>query len=292
MNYSIKNDYYEITVASLGAELCSVKAASGKELMWQNETNSWNGHAPLLFPVCGKLKDAKYCYCGKEYPMSGHGFAKKSEFELISAEGSHITMKLCSNEETKKIYPFDFTVIADYELRDEEIIFSFTVNNDGDCELPYMFGWHPGFNLPAGVGRDINDYKLYFGDYEKLDWHPLQNGVFACPEGRDYPLDGGAYRLNEKEIYENDTMIFFGHGNKLVMSADSYPYSLTMSWSDNLPALCIWKAPCNEARYICLEPWSGIPADGVADEDFETRKMERLAAGNSEKYSYSLKFTV
>lgn len=292
MNYSIKNDHYEITVASCGAELISVKTASGTELIWQNEGAFWDGHAPILFPICGKLKDLRYLYRGTEYPMNGHGFAMRSEFGLVSADASHVVMQLKSNDETKKIYPFDFTVTADYGLSDDGIIFTFTVKNDGEEALPYMFGWHPAFRLPSGEGRDINDYKLSFGNVEKLEWHPLQNGVFACPEGRDYPLVNGTYRLNEKEIYENDTMIFFGHGNELVMSADSYPYSLKMSWSDNLPALCIWKAPYNEARYICLEPWSGIPADGVADEDFETRKMERLAPGNSEKYSYSLKFTV
>jgi len=201
-------------------------------------------------------------------------------------------MRLASSDATRKIYPFDFTATADFELCRDEIKFTFTVKNDGDDTLPYMFGWHPAFKLPSGEGRDINDYKLYFGKFEKLEWHPLQHGVFVCPEGRDYPLEGGAYRLNEEEIYKNDTMIFFGHDNKLVMSADGYPYSLKMSWSENLPALCIWKETDNAARFICLEPWSSTPGDGVCDEDFETRAMPRLLPGKCESYTYSLKFNL
>ena len=288
-NCSIKNEYYTITVSTLGAELVSVKGADGYEYMWQNTGKFWESHAPLLFPVCGRLKNQKYTYAGKEYEMDLHGFIKDMEFAVAAKEGGHITMTYSSNAESKKIYPFDFNVVADYELKGESIIFTFKITNTGKEPLPYMFGWHPGFNLPAGEGLDINDYKLILGDVAELNWFPLQNGPFACPESKKYPIADGAYRLCEEEIYKNDTMIFTGHNNRLTMRAEGHPYELNFEWSDNLPYLCIWKDEFNEAKYICLEPWSGVPADGVTDENFDTRKMERLAPQKSEVYTYSVK---
>lgn len=287
---SIKNEYYTITVSTLGAELISVKADDGYEYMWQNEQGGfWDSHAPLLFPVCGRLLNQKYTFCGKEYEMDVHGFVKDFEFAVASKEGSHITMTLSSSEATKKIYPVDFTVVADYELRGEEIIFSFKVTNRDKTVMPYMFGWHPGFNLPTGDGLDINDYKLYLGDISELTWHPLQNGPFFSPIRNAYPLESGSYKFVEDEIYKNDTMIFTGHKNSLKMLADGHPYELSLSWSDNLPYLCIWKDEFNAAKFICLEPWSDVPGDGVTEENFDTREMHRLMPGKSETYTYKLK---
>lgn len=290
-NCSIKNEYYTITVSTLGAELISVKNSDGAEYLWQNTGSFWDSHAPLLFPVCGRLKSSKYSYQGKEYPMDLHGFIKDSEFAVASKEGGHITMTLSSNAKTREIYPFDFNVIANYELRGKEIIFSVKITNTGKGELPYMFGWHPGFKLPTGDSLDINCYSLNFGEgVTELDWYPLQNGAFARPYSEKYPLKNNEYQLSEEEIYKNDTMIFEGHKNKLTLSAKGAPYSLDMSWTQNLPYLCVWKDEFNEAKYICLEPWSAIPNDGVTDENFDTRKMNRLAAGESETYSYTLNF--
>ena len=287
MEYTIKNEFYSMTIDTCGAEMTSLKDASGFEHMWQNKPDFWNRHAPLLFPVCGKLKDAKYTYHQKEYEMQGHGFIGKCEFNLVKCADGHIVMEFSANDETKKIYPFDFTVTAHYALCGNTVDFSFTVKNDGEEMLPYMFGWHPAFSLSEENGADIENYKLTFAGHDKLSWQPLQNGPFVRPDAEDYPLTDEAYRLSEKEIYENDTMIFTGHDNALVMTNDLNSYKLNIRWSENLPALCIWKWPDNAAKYICIEPWSSTPADGIIDENFETRKMARLAPGKTEVYSDS-----
>lgn len=289
-NCTIKNEYYTITVSTKGAELISVKNSDGFEYIWQqSEPDLWDGHAPVLFPVCGRLLGQKYTYKGKEYLMDLHGFAKDFEFAVASKEGSHITMTLSSNSETKKIYPFDFSLIANYELRGKDIIFSTTITNKSGEPMPYMFGWHPGFTLPCEDGVDIESYKLSLG-VEKLNWIPLQNGPFACPESKEYSIPDGEYRLCEEEIYKNDTMIFTGHKNNLVMSCDGSSYKLCLEWSDNMPYLCIWKDEFNKAKFICLEPWSALPADGVTPENFDERKMQRLPVGKSEVYTIKLSF--
>ena len=85
-------------------------------------------------------------------------------------------------------------------------------------------------------------------------------------------------------------MIFTGHKNAVRLYSDNAPYSLDMSFSENLPYLCIWKDEFNAAKYICLEPWSSVPNDGIAEENFNTRKMNRLAPKANEIFTYTLKF--
>ena len=156
--------------------------------------------------------------------------------------------------------------------------------------MPYMFGWHPGFNLPCGKGIDIESYKLDFG-VDKLMWYPLQNGPFVTAEGKPYPTMDGSYQLCEEEIYKNDTMIFTGHNNSVKMFADGCPYRLEFEWSENLPYFCVWKDEFNEAKFVCLEPWSDVPRDGVTPENFNNRNMRRLASGESETFTYKLRFS-
>jgi len=293
MNYIIKNDFYTATLSDKGAELISLKNAAGCELMWQNgiDEEFWSDHAPLLFPVCGRLKDKKYTFAGKEYPMDIHGFASLMTFRLLEKSDTKISFMLSDTPDTLSVYPFSFQLTATYELKGAELLFDAKVKNNSSITMPYMFGWHPGFNLPVGDGLDIESYKLDFGKLEMLNWHKIVNGAFVDKRKVAYPLTNNAYPLCEKEIYENDTMIFTGHKNETSLYAKGHAFRLDMSWSENLPTLCIWKQDDSRAKFICIEPWSSAPKDGVTDENFDIRPMPRLAAGCEEKYHYTVKFS-
>ena len=222
MNHTIKNSFYTLTVSEMGAELTSLVTSDGKELIWQSSSDKfWSKHAPLLFPVCGRLKDSRYSFDGKIYDMSAHGFVMKTRFDVAEKNSDSITLVLHSNEETKAVYPFDFTLVAHYSLLGSEIKFSATVTNEDKKTMPYMFGWHPGFALPTDGKTDIESYCLDFNGKKSLSWIPLQNEVFARPYGEEFPLKNGKYLISEKQIYENDTMIFEGHENALSMYAEA-----------------------------------------------------------------------
>jgi galactose mutarotase-like enzyme len=209
----------------------------------------------------------------------------------VSVEETKLVLKASSNEETKKIYPFDFTLTATYELIENRILFSVNIKNESDELLPHMFGWHPGFLLPTDDGQKIEDYIISFeGGLGKISWTPLQHGCFARPYAEDYITPNGAYRLCEEEIYKNDTMIFSDCGNSIKLFAEGKPFEIYMKWTENLPYICVWKEPVSEANFICLEPWSGTPNDGETEENFETRKMERLAPKSEAVYAYELSF--
>ena len=286
MVHILKNDTLSVEINTLGAEIISVKSNDNYEFIWSG--SEWGGHAPILFPVCGRLLDGKYTYRGREYQMRSHGFAKISEFSVVDSSDTSITLTLASNEENALIYPFDFRLTAKYELFGNKISANFTVDNNGKHVMPYMFGWHPGFTL--GGTREINTHYVLFEGKKSLNWHPLQHGAFVNPIYTSYPLKAEKYYLNEEEIYKNDTMIFKGIPNTVKLAGGYQKHAITLSFSDNLPYFCIWKAPSSNARFICLEPWSDIPADGETPENFDSRQMSRLSAGESAEYSYSVIF--
>ena len=291
MNYVIKSESLTATISSLGAELVSVLGGDGFEYIWQNPTGEfWGGHAPLLFPHCARILNSEYTYGGKRYEMNSHGFARRSEFELVRHSEDEIVLSLKSNGQTLTSYPFDFELKAEYKVVKNTLFANYTVQNKDKKTLPFMFGWHPGFNLDCKNGTKIDDFSVQFDNVFECEQYPMV-GMFVSPVSNKYSLPESKYQLSEKEIYENDTLIFVGTGTSAMLSAPNAEHTVEISYSENLPYFCIWKYPSEKAKYICLEPWTNVPGDGVTPENFETKKMERLPSGESATYAYCVKFS-
>lgn len=285
MIYTINNDKLTLSINSKGAELISAKSVSGKEYIWQADKRYWGRHAPILFPVCGRLLNSEYTLGGKEYKMGSHGFARDSEFDVIEQCDNSITLVLKQNEQTALVYPFDFTLTVKYCVENTTVKMYIEVKNDGDKLMPYMIGWHPGFCID-GV---VDNYTVSFENGESIKRHYMKPSLFVDQTEVDYPLTDGRFALSENEIYGEDTVIFKDIGRESVLSLNGQP-RLRLRQSDNLPFYAIWKAPYSEAEYICLEPWSDIPSDGITPECFDTRRMSRLDGGKSEGYFFSAEF--
>ena len=78
-----------MTTSSFGGELLSFKLDGiekihqGEESRDENGKVYWNRHAPVLFPIVGKLKRSPTLINGRTYEMSQHGFARDMEFEPV-----------------------------------------------------------------------------------------------------------------------------------------------------------------------------------------------------------------
>jgi len=286
MIYTIKNEKLTVKVSSKGAELISAKNADGKEYIWQANKSYWGRHAPILFPVCGRLLGSEYTLDGVRYEMGSHGFARDSEFEFVEASENSITLVLKQSESTAKVYPFDFALTVKYSLDGSALTMAIEVKNDSEKVMPYMIGWHPGFNID-GL---IDNYYIKIKRGETVKRNYMKPSLFIEPKAVDFPLSDGIFKLTEKEIYGEDTLIFSDIGGDSELMRDGKTL-LRIKQSDNLPYYAIWKAPKSGAEYICLEPWSGIPADGITPECFDTRKMSRLETGKAESYLFTVEFT-
>ncbi len=292
MNYTIKSDVLTVVISSLGAEMISAVGKDGFEYIWQNESGEfWKSHAPILFPHCGRILNSEYTYEGKRYEMGIHGFARNYEFELVSQSECEVVLSLKANADTKSVYPFDFEIIADYSVKGDELCANYTVKNTDGKVMPYMFGWHPGFNLDCKNGESTEDFYIDFMGIDECLRHPQQNGAFIAPAGVPYALPGGRYQICEEEIAREGSMIFVETGNTVRLCTPNSTHGLEFSYSNNLPYFLIWKWPSAEAKYVCLEPWSDIPGPGDAPEVLETKKMSHLLPGSAENYQYKIKFS-
>src|SRR4051812_3481441 len=87
------------TINAKGAELCSLQKDC-VEYLWQADPDVWPRHAPVLFPIVGRLKNDSYAWQGATYSMGQHGFARDSTFELRSANERSATFVMHANSDT------------------------------------------------------------------------------------------------------------------------------------------------------------------------------------------------
>ena len=261
----IKNSSLAVTISSMGAEITSVKKGE-KELIWQADPNVWKGHAPLLFPICGGLKEDKFIYGGKSYIMPKHGFARNSESEVETASENSATFLLKSNDETKKCYPFDFELRVIYSLIENELTVTYDIKNTTDGDMYFSIGSHEAYSCPDG----ISEWSVIFDKEEDLIATPVDGPLLTYDENvlakntRILPL--------KDEYFEIDALVFQNlKSRKLTLKNDKIGYQIGLDF-DGFPYLLIWTKP--NAKYICLEPWCGIP--DFLDSDFDITKKKGI----------------
>ena len=74
MIITLNNEKFTASIDSLGAQLISLKDASGKEYIWQRDPAFWKNCSPLLFPIVGNCRDGKTCIEGAWSEIPKHGF--------------------------------------------------------------------------------------------------------------------------------------------------------------------------------------------------------------------------
>ena len=165
----LQNEQLSVVISEKGAELQSIKDANGKEYLWQADPNYWPRHSPILFPIVCSVNNDTYRIEGKEYHLPRHGFARDTEFKLIAQSERKVTFALESSEETKKVYPYDFTLSISYILDDKKIGVIWHVLNTDTQEIHFQIGGHPAFNVP-GMKTGENQYgRIRLDNEESLD---------------------------------------------------------------------------------------------------------------------------
>lgn len=247
---TLSNGVLTLCISSYGAEILSLKKDS-LENIWQGDPEIWEDHAPVLFPICGKLRDNKYIYQGKEYKMGGHGFALNSEFQIEAADDTSATFLLCANDDTLKIYPFLFEFRVKYTLAGSSVNVEYKVTNTDNKEMYFSAGSHEGYSCPEG----IEEYSLVFDEVEDL-----KNSLLTGPLlNHTYDHFGNCSELPLKYEYfpERDTLIFENlKTRKVTLKNRNTGRAITVDFTgaDNL---LIWTM--DNAKFLCIEPWCGLP---------------------------------
>lgn len=288
MNYTLKNEKLEIVISSRGAELQSI-VRDGFNYLWSGDPTYWEDRAPILFPYDGRLTNNSYTFKGKTYEMFIHGFGRSVEYEVEEQTEDQITFVFKSNEETKKGYPFDFTLIQKYELKDDTIAISYIVKNESDEMMYFGIGGHPGFNVPFDGQGDFSDYYLEFAapcQPQSIGFTPT---CYLSGADSEFPLEDRKVLKLEHKMFDDDAIFLRHTETEVTLKSDCTDRSVTVSYPD-FTILGLWHAPKTEAPYICIEPWSSLPSRQDVVEDLgQQSNLLRLRAGKTYENYWSIR---
>lgn len=268
MIFELKNEILEVKIDSLGAELQSIiQLETQTELLWQANPQFWSRRSPILFPTVGRLKNDCYTLSGKEYTMQQHGFARNHVFEVEQVSMNCLEFRLSQNEKTLAQYPFQFELKIRYELVAAKIQVSYLVQNPSEIDLPFSIGAHPAFRCPLFAEEDFSDYFIHFSEFETVDRHLLNNGLFTGETSQ--------VLRNEKELklnysdFESDAIVFKNlNSRRLTLENTSGSYALVFEFI-NFQQFGIWTKP--QAPFLCLEPWNGFADSVIGQVEFKDK---------------------
>lgn len=291
MRKFIENEFLKVEIDNFGAEVKSVlNKANYREYMWYGNPKFWGRTSPVLFPFVGSMKDKKYSWKGKDYPMGQHGFARDNEFEFISQTDDEIWFSFKSNEATLAKYPFEFELQIGYKLEKSRVRVNWKVINPGNETMYFSIGAHPAFLCPVNGETDKTGYRLYFEGVDKIIHHgnDVASGL-ALRENLELPLTDGRATITEG-FFDRCTYMIEGNQTKCV-GIETREGKRIVDVEFDTPLFAVWSPEKKNAPFICIEPWYGR-CDAV---DFEGDLSEReftnvLETGKTFEGGYSMNF--
>lgn len=285
----IKNRFLTAEISTVGAELRSLRSADGVEYLWQGDPRYWEDRAPVLFPWVGRLADGKYRHHGKIYEMGIHGFAWKSRFVCTEQLENSLTMTLEANPETKAQYPFEFRFSVTYTLEVDTLRITYAVENTGDETMYFAWGGHPGFRVPFVDGETIEDYTLEFSQPCDPDRILFSENVLVSGQTVRYPLEDGRRVWLNHRLFDNFVVCLTHVARSVTLRSHVCGRGVCVSYPD-MPYLGFWHVAKTDAPYVCIEPWSALPArEGVLEELSCRSDLLKAVAGEKKQNTWTIR---
>lgn len=291
MRKFIENDLLKVEIDTLGAEVKSVmNKENNREYMWYGNPVYWNRTSPVLFPFVGNVRGKKYYVNGKEYSMGQHGFARDMEFDCISQSNNEIWFLLTSTEETIAKYPYKFALSIGYELKDNEVIVKWKVENTDTKEMYFSIGAHPAFLCPP-EGDKKGHYIVFFDEKDSLEYtKPNLEVGLAEHEAFTLPLENGDMVM-DAHTFDIDTYIFENVKCKACGLKNPDGTKIVEVKFPDVPLFAVWSPSKEGSPFVCIEPWYGrcdaVDFEGDISERAFTNVLKPSAAFNG---GYSMKF--
>lgn len=245
------------SVLAQGAELSALRDGSGRDYLWP-ASPVWPRHAPVLFPIVGRLRDDTLIHNGRSYRLTQHGFARDRRFTWLERSSAGCRLALTDDAQTRAMYPFAFRFEIAYAIAGSTLEVTYTVTNTGEDVLPASMGAHPAFRWPLVSGEPKDAYALTFDAEETAPLRGVAGGLLTEAD-RPSPIAGRHLALNEA-LFAADALILEHPASRSVRFAAGTGPSLTVSW-DGFRQLGLWSRAGGD--FLCIEPWCGMasPAD-------------------------------
>ena len=252
---TITNGAITARINPLGAELWSLTDPLGREYMTDADPAFWTGHAPLLFPIVGALRNGVCRLDGREHALPKHGFARTSRFELVRAHSNYVRFRLTDNEATRAVWPFAFALDAEFGLGGATLAMAVTVHNTGDRPMPFSFGFHPAFAWPLPDGGAKAGHRVIFAKDEPAPIRRIDPALGTLRKAPQPTPVAGRELAPDASLFEADALIWDRLESRSLTFAGEIGPSLALDFPD-CPNLGIWQKP--GAPFLAIEPWRGF----------------------------------
>ena len=279
---TIKNEFLTVSLNEIGAEIKSIKYAD-TEYIWEGRAEVWAGSCPLMFPICGGLKNDKCIFDGKEYTLQKHGYARFKRFEVENLTNNSVVFLHKSDNETQEQFPFDYELRVIYTLIDKTLKIDYSVKNLNNKTMYFSIGSHEAYYTPEG----IEDYDVIFPQKETLNASVLYGNLLS---NQQMPI---IYEQDYLPLYDKyftiDALVFKDLKSKSATLRNRKNGKAIMIDFPDDKYFLLWHKP--NAPYICLEPWNGIP-DTVGSSYDITEKEGIISLSANSEYNHTHSITI
>jgi galactose mutarotase-like enzyme len=266
-----------------GAELFTLRDKAGTEYLWP-AAPIWPRHAPVLFPIVGRLRDDTLVHAGRSYRLTQHGFARDRRFSWVERSPMGCVLMLDDDPETLTMYPFPFRFEIRYLVKDVTLEITFKVTNTGDTVLPASMGAHPAFRWPLVPGLAKEAYTLVFDTEETAPIRGVVDGLLTDTE-RPSPIIARHLALAEG-LFKDDALILPHPASQSVRFAAADGPAVTVAW-EGFTQLGLWSRPGGD--FLCIEPWFGMASpSGFAGEFVHKPWLMLIPPGESRTAAYRI----
>ncbi|WP_296674836.1 aldose 1-epimerase family protein [Novosphingobium sp.] len=284
-HFSIVSEDLRVEISQRGAELQRIVTPDGHDLLWDGDPAFWTGRAPLLFPIVGELNEGHYRYAGRNYAMRKHGFARKSQFDVVEQRTDRVTLRLVDTPKTHDIYPFEFILDVTHSIDGATLSTEAVVTNTGTKTMPTSFGFHPALRWPLPFGGARADHKITFPQDEPADIRRIDDDGLLLGPSSPTPVDGQVLLVDDA-LFVDDAVIFDQlNSRSLRYGAAGYP--IIRADFPAMPLLGVWTKP--GAGYVCIEPWQGhADPDGFTGDIRDKPGVILIQPGDERRFAMSL----
>nr|WP_321985839.1 aldose 1-epimerase family protein [uncultured Lichenicoccus sp.] len=264
--HSIRGRGLSALISAQGAELHSITTPAGRELLWQAGPE-WPRHAPVLFPIVGRLVNDRLLHRGTATTLTQHGFARDRAFTFVERDATRCRLVLEDDAQSRAVYPFAFRLEIAYGISGSTLTVSYTLSNPGLDVLPASLGAHPAFAWPLEPGLAASAHEILFDSEEPAPIRRVAGGLLR-PDVEPSPVHSRTLRLTPA-LFEQDAVILeepASHG--LRYGIPDGP-ALRIGWT-GFGQLGIWSKIVGDgtAPFLCIEPWNGLASPQGSDGEF------------------------
>ena len=150
-----------------------------------------------------------------------------------------VTLVLEATPLTKFLYPFDFTLLVNYNLAGNKAAISLTVINEGDTDMPFSFGYHPYFMA------------------SKLENVAFDIKCATCSESAkgEQPAAPEKITLTRKEGADNTIRLMTGVQFPMTFTDKGNGHKVTVDADETFGNGVLWQQDAE--NFVCMEPWNG-----------------------------------